>query len=207
MNRKFFFDTVRPMFPGGVLSPDQVEGMGFILDKFDEDGKFHLDEKAYMLATTFHETAAHMKPVRETLAPTDDEAIRILDKSFARGVMHWVTKPYWRKDSAGRSWLGRGYVQLTHKANYQAMTKILDVDLVADPTLAMTPDVAIRIMFEGMRRGVFTGHALHDYLDGVDEGAAEDYREFVNARKIINGTESADKIATAALTFKKALAG
>ena len=148
MNRKFFFDTVRPMFPGGILTPGQVEGMGFILDKLDQDGKFRLDDQAYMLATTFHETAAEMQPVRETLAPSDDEAIRRLDQAFAKGRMHWVTKPYWRKDSAGRSWLGRGYVQLTHKANYQAMTKILDVDLVADPALAMTPEVAIATRFQ-----------------------------------------------------------
>lgn len=206
MNRKFFFDTVRPIFPGGILDSMQVTGMGAILDAFEAD-RSPFDAEAYMLATAFHETAHTMQPLRETRAASDAAAIRILDSAFARGKLHWVSKPYWRFDADGKSWLGRGLVQLTHKVNYDRLGKRIGVDLVADPTLAMTMPVAIRIMIEGMRLGLFTGKALDDFLDGVDEADREDFREFSNARRIINGTDRAADIARAALVFEKALKG
>lgn len=204
MNRKIFFDTVRPIFPGGILDHQQVAGMGAMLDA---TLGMQIDHVAYMFATAYHETAKTMQPVRETLAKTDEEAIRILDRAYARGKLHGVSKPYWRRDGDGKSWLGRGLVQITHKVNYQKMGAIVGVDLVARPERAMEMPVAIRIMIEGMRRGIFTGKKLDDYLDGVDESDAEDFREFAAARRIINGTDRANDIAKAALTFEKALRG
>lgn len=206
MNRRFFFDTVRPIFPDKRLTISQVNGINAILDAFEADPS-PLDQQAYMLATAFHETAYTMQPVRETRAATDKEAIAILDRAWANGRLPWVKSPYWRLDKDGKSWLGRGLVQITHKFNYEKLSPIVGVDLVRNPSAALEMPVALKIMIEGMRRGIFTGKALKDYFDGVDEGDAEDYREMMLARRIINGTDRAADIARHGLTFEKALKG
>lgn len=206
MNLKSFYDAVRPIFPGGILTSDQVTGMGALLDAFAA-GKIPLDQQAYMLATVFHESGHTMQPVRETFARSDDEAIRNLDRAFARGQLHWVTKPYWRRDAEGKAWFGRGFPQITHKVNYAKLSAHAGVDLVADPDQALKMPVAIKILIAGMQLGLFTGKDLGDYLDGVDESDAEDLREFTNARRIVNGTDRAALIGQAALTFEHALKG
>jgi len=146
MDRKRFFDSVRSSLFVGKLTPEQVKGTEFLLDAIEEEGDVGRNHAAYMLATAFHETARTMQPVRETLASSDDQAIRVLDTAFARGRLPWVRKPYWRKDANGRSWLGRGLVQLTHLPNYQKASEKLGVDLVTHPERVMEPEIAARIM-------------------------------------------------------------
>ncbi|WP_313475976.1 glycoside hydrolase family 19 protein, partial [Agrobacterium pusense] len=149
-------------------------------------------------------TAKTMQPILETrnakdkANPSIDVAIKRLDNSFAAGKLPWVSRPYWRKDADGKSWLGRGLVQLTHKVNYDRLGKIIGVDLIADPDKAMDPGIAISIMFFGMTSGAFTGRPLSDYLDGPTP-------DYVNARRVINGIESARKVADYAVRFEQAL--
>jgi predicted chitinase len=198
-NPKLFFDTIREdggLFRGS-MSSSQVAGINAILA---EDAKFKQDPRwlAYELATAFHETARTMQPVRETKAANDNAAIAILDKAFATGQLPWVKSPYWRKDADGKSWLGRGLVQLTHKRNYEILGKAVGADLVADPDRAMESQVAVDIMFVGMRDGLFTGKSLADYFNSNNT-------DWVNARRIINGVESAEKVAGYAKAFYMAL--
>jgi predicted chitinase len=40
---------------------------------------------------------------------------------------------------------GRGFIQLTHKENYQAMSKVLGQDLFGNPELALQPELAAKI--------------------------------------------------------------
>ena len=124
INRKFFFDHARLTLFDGSLSQNQVDGMTAVLDKWQGDMP-DADDRwlAYMLGTAHHETRRTMQPVRETFAPTDDRAISILNSSYAARRMPWVTSPYWRRDEDGRTWLGRGLVQLTHKYNYESLAK------------------------------------------------------------------------------------
>jgi hypothetical protein len=98
----------------------------------------------------------------------------------------------------GPRWYGRGYVQLTWQDNYRAMSAVTGVDLVADPDLAMVPKYAYRIMSFGMRNGSFTGVGLNRFIN--DKKC--DYR---GARKIINGTDCADRIAGYAGTIERML--
>lgn len=189
IDRKRFFAAIRKPLFGGRLTPTQVEGLSAILDHWEQalpDG----DRRwlAYMLATAHHETGRTMQPVRETLADCDATAIARLDAAFARGQLRWVSKPYWRPDEQGRSWLGRGFVQLTHKRNYRTMGEMIDVDLLGDPDKAMGMEVALAILFAGMTGGAFTGRKLADYFSD----SVEDWR---SARKIINGLECADTVA------------
>lgn len=203
MQKGAFFDAVRGPLFGGALSSSQVNGTEAILDRALAV-RTPLRHLAYMLATAIHETAATMQPILETRSPKErgnpsiDVAIKRLDNSFAAGKLPWVKKPYWRKDGEGKSWLGRGLVQLTHKSNYDRMGKMVGVDLVADPDRALDPGIAISIMFFGMTRGDFTGRPLSDYLDGRTA-------DYVNARRVINGTESARKVADYAVRFEQAL--
>lgn len=98
-----FFASVRISIYGGRLRAAQLDGTKTILAGFGKalpggDPRW----LAYMLATTFHETAATMQPVRETLAANDAEAIARLDRAFAAGRLPMVRKPYWRPDADGK---------------------------------------------------------------------------------------------------------
>jgi predicted chitinase len=199
-NRAAFFDFIRMRLFKGKLGAGQVEGLEAILDLWRAripGGR--PDGLAYVLATAFHETEATMQPVRETLAASDAAAIGRLDRAFSAGRLGSVKAPYWRPDADGRSWLGRGLVQLTHKRNYEAMSKVTGIDLVADPSRTMEMDVAATILIEGMRLGSFTGRKLDDYF-------AAGKTDWIGARRIINGRDRAELAAGYGRTFRAALA-
>ena len=199
IDRPFFFDTVRDALFKGVLNQPQVEGMTAILD-FWEARMAEADPRwlAYIMATAYHETAYTMQPVRETLATTDARAIEILENAYASGKLSWVKTPYWRPDEDGKCWLGRGLVQLTHKRNYEAMSKLIGIDLVAEPDRAMEMDAAVSILIEGMVQGSFANHKLADHLNETTD-------DWVNARRIVNGTDRAEKLAGYGKTFLAAI--
>lgn len=138
---------------------------------------------AYVLATAYHETAATMKPVREALAKTDAGAMAALNKAWKDGKLPWVKSDYW---SGG--YFGRGYVQLTHKANYAYAGEQLGVPLAERPSLALETDIAAQILVMGMRDGWFTGKKLSDYVTLQKS-------DFRNARRIVNRMDRADLIA------------
>jgi hypothetical protein len=199
INRKFFLDSARLNLFDGTISTSQLAGLTTILDEWDgrmanEDDRW----LAYMLGTTHHETGRTMQPVRETFADTDDKAIARLDKAWAAGKLPWVSVPYWRRDADGKTWLGRGYVQLTLKPNYEKAKKLTGEDVVSNPDLVMRVDIAIKILFQGMTQGLFTGKKLSDYFGP----AKEDWK---NARRIINGTERADLVASYAKKYYGAI--
>lgn len=199
INRRFFFDTVRRDLFAGRLRPGQIDGLNAILDRFEETMPEGDDRwLAYMLATAYHETAATMQPVRETLAQNDEKAIAALDRAMAAGRLKTVKTPYWRLDAKGQSWLGRGFVQLTHRRNYEAMAKATGIDLLARPERAMEKDVAITILFRGMIDGLFSGKRLADYFAG-------DMEDWTGARRIINGLDRAALVAGYAKAFYAAL--
>ena len=52
----------------------------------------------------------------------------------------------------GPRYKGRGFIQLTGRANYTRYSKILGVDLVNNPDLAMRPDIAARIVADWWKR-------------------------------------------------------
>ncbi len=208
---EFFFSSLRRSLFSGHLSEAQVEGLRAILAGYqrhrtkvplsasDAASDAVCDNRlAYILATAYHETARRMQPVRETLAASDAEAIAILDRAYRTGRLGSVKSPYWRRDAAGRSWLGRGFVQLTHRRNYAALSTLTGVDLVVDPARAMEMETAVTILVEGMAAGSFTGRRL---ADDISEGRCD----FVNARRIINGTDRAALVAAYAKAFAAAL--
>lgn len=200
IDRRIFFDAVRPSLFGGALSRQQVAGCEVILDRAmgRNGGFFDPRMLAYMLATVHHETAATFEPVRETRARTDEEAVARLERAFRAGRLPTVSKPYWRRDAEGRSYYGRGFVQLTHRDNYERMGRVVGLDLVAEPDLAMKPDVAASILICGMQEGLFTGARLLDFFSGQKA-------DWIGARKIINGRDRAKLIAGLAIRYDAAI--
>lgn len=204
-NPKAFFDGVKRV-TGGLEQP-QVDGINLILAEWEKRGLTEPTWLAYMLATAWHETAHSLQPVIETYNAANDKgvnpsletAIARLDHAFATGRLKWVKTPYWRKDANGQSWLGRGFVQLTFKTNYQNAQNKTGLPLVAHPEMMLESAPACRVMFDGMIGGWFTSKKLSDYLGNGKH-------DFVNARRIINGLDRADDIAGYAHTFEEAIA-
>lgn len=177
INRKFFFDQVRAHLFDGRLSPQQVYGLTAILNTWEHLPAFKDDRwLAYMLATAHHETDRKMQPIEEY---GKGRRMRYGQRVKYNGKPYTDTKAIF---------YGRGYVQLTWYDNYEKAGRKIGRDLVQEPTLALIPEVAARIMFEGMKYGWFTGKKLADYFNDKKE-------DWVNARRIINGLDKANLIA------------
>lgn len=187
MNERFFV-AVRASLFGGALSQAQVDGINAIDRMWTIYGDGNRRHFAYILATAKHETANTMQPVRETLAKTDAKAKELLSKAWAAGKMPQVKTDYW---SSG--YFGRGFVQLTHKANYQKVQDETGHQLVQSPSLALDIEIAALILVKGMMKGWFTGKKLSDYSD------------FSDMRRVVNGTDRAALIAGYAEKFLTAL--
>lgn len=195
MDLGLFFDKVRNDPFDNRLTQSQVEGIDFILRGWEErlpeaDPRF----LAYMLATTFHETGATMLPIREWGG--EGYFHRMYD---IRGARPHVAKQLGNfQPGDGVKFHGRGYVQLTGRANYGRASEILGHDFIKDPDAVMRPDFAAVIMFAGMTKGWFTGKKLSDYF-GPDKD------DPFNARRIINGLDKAREIASYHEAFLAAL--
>jgi putative chitinase len=191
IDRKAFFEACRGMpflLSAGKLTQTTVEGINAILDAWDASGLTDKRWLAYMLATAVGETGKNMQPVREGFKDTDAQARAYVS---SRGYKY-------AKEVNGHVYYGRGLVQLTWDDNYEKMGAILGVPLVSDPDLALRPDIASRIMFEGMQRGTFTGKRLSNYFGPTTT-------DWKNARRIINGTDRADEIGEYGRHFYAAL--
>jgi predicted chitinase len=130
---------------------------------------------AYILATAQHETDRF-----NTLYEYGDEAY--FSRYDGRGDLG-NTQP-----GDGFRFRGRGFVQITGRANYQKFQTKLKIDFVGNPDLAANPDFAAAIAIIGMKEGSFTGAKLSEFC-----GAGK--RDFYNARTVINGHDRADLIA------------
>ena len=194
LDRKLFFTAIRASIFGGKLTTHQVLGVTAILDQWDRSGVTDGRQLAYVLATAYHESAHTMEPVRETLATSDDQAIARLESAWKSGKLPWVKTPYWRKDASGKSWFGRGLVQLTFKSNYEKF------GVADDPNKALDLATAAHILVTGSIEGTFSGAKLSDYIN-------KSKADYVRARRIINGSDRAALVARYALQFEAAIKG
>lgn len=209
MNRTTFLAYARRAPFGGRLTQSQKDGMIAILDEWDRrqsTGKV-IDNRwlAYMLATTFHETGATMQPVTENLTYSSERLVEVWPsrfptiasaKPFARNPRKLANKVYGGRlgnTAPDDGWLyrGRGLPQITGKANYDKF------GIAKTPEKAVEMATAIRILFDGMIKGLFTGRKLADYFNQVDNDP-------VGARAIIS-TDKAKLIAGYYRSFLDAL--
>ena len=170
-DRNTYFNYVRDELFDGALEQIHVDGQSVILAvwEYGGGGTPMTDQRwlAYMLATTYHETAHRMWPITEYGS-----------QSYLQGKEYY---PY----------IGRGFVQLTWEDNYRkasaALSLIDERDLVEHPEMALDSLVATRCLFRGMAEGWFTGKKLGQYFNDTKDDP-------LNARQIINGNDDDDQI-------------
>lgn len=90
----------------------------------------------------------------------------------------WLSEDWRKRNLRYYPFYGRGFVQLTWEENYQKATQLYGIDLAKEPDRAMEASLAVRILFDGMNDGWFTGRDLDDYIDDIDEDDDEELREF-----------------------------
>jgi hypothetical protein len=141
---------------------------------------------AYAVATSGHETAYWYQPIREGATRsgpkfTDAQAIAAVVAAMNRGII----KQNYVKKINGRSYYGRGLVQITWLDNYKKYEDLTGKPLVANPDLALDWQVALFILYDGIANGRFReGKRFSLY---VPDGTVPTQRRMQAARDIING--------------------
>lgn len=163
-DRAKFFGRYRTVF-GPLRSQSQVDGLETLLGLMETDPWPDIRDEAYFLATVKHECADTWQPIVE------------------RGSRSYFDRYEGRKDLGntqpgdGYLFRGRGYVQVTGRANYEKFG-------IADrPEDALQARSAYGIAMTGMLGGLFTGKKLADFPD------------YVNKRRVVNGLDNAELIA------------
>lgn len=183
INRKFFFDNVRSQLFDGRLTQKQVNGLTAILNEWEKNYAKKDDRwLAYMLATTHHETDRTMSPIEE------------YGKGKGRKYGKRIKMNGKAYTNTTNIFYGRGFVQLTWYENYEKAGKKLKADFINNPKLTLELKYATPIMFLGMIEGWFTGKKLSQYFNNTKE-------DWTNARRIINGTDKANLIASYAKKY------
>jgi hypothetical protein len=179
-DRTKFFDGYRAKF--GRLDQNQVNGLSFLLRAFELDSRWaDIRNVAYALATCMRETAHTFQPIHEIGSDV------YLSK-------YW-TNPRLRNQlgniqpTDAQTYKGRGYCQITGRANYRRF------GLENDPEKALEPQTAFEIMTKGMFDGLFTGAKLGHY---IHNGSTN----YVAARHVVNGTDHSLQIAHDAEVFE-----
>lgn len=202
VDKETFYAAAQEVFPIYKKPGQHFSGTDAIIDAWNADPRL-TDTRwlAYILATAYHETAFRMHPVREGLASSDESAIKILSRSNC-----CKNKTYWRVDpKTGRGYFGRGYVQLTWDYNYQRADKRFGVESEEydagsyywEPDNALAPDSSVKITYDGMIYGWFTGHCLLRHFQPNKQG------DWKDARRIINGLDRATDIGEHAQKFEE----
>lgn len=197
INRKTFFDNIRPFFRG--LNQSQVEGIDGIITAFEKVGDGKADTLAYALATAYHETGSRMVPVREGFASTDAGARRAVNNlARRRGPNSAVAKYAQPTGPHGHVYYGRGHVQLTWLDNYRNSSADAGVDLVENPGAMLDPEISARVLIKGLLDGRWNGRGkgLRHYLDAGDVRGA---------RRTVNVLDKASTIAGYHNQFLKAV--
>ena len=171
---------------------------------------------AYVLATVYHETGRTFEPVKE------------------KGGHDYFIKRYGGQTKVGKSlgndtpeegaiYAGRGYAQDTGETNYERDEKVIRSEYpgvverfekrtgkrfdltvgdqpgdASDPDNLLDPQIAYCVMSVSMRKGLYTGVGLPKFINRLK-------CDFVNARKIVNGLDCAQKIAGYAMKFMRCL--
>lgn len=185
MDIDVFLDQITDTLFYGSLPSWQKRPVMRIVEEGQRRGR-SVDEIAYVLATGYHETGRWK-----------------FDEEIGRGRGRDYGERIWLIRGKGVTYHGRSDVQLTWLHNYAKMSIFLtlehdrEINLVSNPDLAKEPEMSSLIIWEGMIRGMFTGHNLADYIrpGNVD---------FIGARRIVNGTDQAERIASYAQKFKTA---
>lgn len=186
MNRNIFYNYIRAAPFGGSITQNQVNGVEHILDYWDKNySEGDVRWLAYALATVFRETGGLMLPVKEKGSD------KYLSK-YDTGKLAEKLGNTPAADGDGVLFAGRGLIQITGRSNYRKY------GIEDTPDKALDPDFAVFILFDGMEKGTFTGKKFSDYFNGNTSDP-------VGARRIINGTDKSQLIASYYKNFLDAI--
>lgn len=170
---------------------------GDLLTQAGDSGVTGLNQYAYMLATAERESKLGTDMDENYSGKSRDD---YFNRKYDGNQRLGNTEP-----GDGSRYFGRGLVQITGRRNYTDWTERLaaenytlngaPVDLVNNPDLAMNPQLAAKIAVEGMRDGTFTTRKLGRYVN-------DQTTDYVNARRVVNGTDHADEIADRATAYE-----
>lgn len=158
---------LRKLGKSGSFNQEQINNARGILEQCVKHTT-EVNQLSYILATVIRECG--LRPIKEYRGSPDSELWHIQNR-------YWHTGFY-----------GRGYVQLTWEFNYATFSKILNIDLLRNPDLALDSKISSKILCIGMTKGLFTGVSLSHYFG---PGKAD----WVNARRIVNGLDKAKEFA------------
>lgn len=182
-----FFSTCESKFPKHLFKGKYRKSFEDIFKYWE--GTAYTDNRwlAYILATAYRESAGTMQPVREGLCKTDQCSIDKITAYFEK-----KNRPqhdnYALPDKYGRSYFGRGLVQLTHKRNYKRVGEAIGMGdkLVENPDLALDNGVSIKVLVEGSAQGLFVKNRKTKQWRKLSDYFNEDKSDWHGARKIIN---------------------
>lgn len=200
-----FFEQYLHTF--GHLTPTGGAALGKLLTFIEDDPDINdVRWAAYMLSTVRIECGPEYTPIPEhgchdnhtpVCSPIPDNS-----RSYGnhipcpnRALKPPIPCPAGKKS---HTYYGRGYVQLTHRDNYETMGAQFGVDLIHFPERALDPTLAYQIMSFGMRNGSFTTAKLSQFtkLKKFD---------YFNARTIVNGHNKAREIESNGKKFEAIL--
>lgn len=200
INRKVFYDEVRASIFRGSFSQSQFKGMERLLDVWEQNyAKYPDEDLAYLLATSYHETAHTMQPIKE----------RGSRSYFNRYDINYNPRKARELGNVnpgdGYLFRGEGDVQNTGRRNARFSSDRLnevfglDIDFEREPDMRGDPVLSAHCLFLGCIEGWWTGKKLTDYV-------SEERTDFVNARRVVNGLDRANLIAGYAECFAEAVA-
>lgn len=161
-NKVFTAEVVQTMLPEAPT--ENIEKyLPVVLDALREQGIADEQMVLYALATISPETAA-FEPILEYASGAAYEGRKDLGNVY-------------RGD--GVRFKGRGFIQLTGRANYRTYGERLGIDLEGNPDLALEPETAARIL------AVYLADRQEGIRDALNSGDMAQARRFVNGG--ING--------------------
>ncbi|MEQ7921635.1 hypothetical protein ABQX22_20750 [Xanthomonas sp. WHRI 1810A] len=203
------YEQLHPLFAPGTRALSQVskDNLRQIISQINKYYEFstskpNLYEISYMLATYRHEAYHFLsgeffseKPEVGDVTyfnkydPVRGPTAKLRERAVAHGNIN---------EGDGLKYRGRGGVHLTWKNNYQRFSDVMAFDFVVNPDAAAKFEYAVPIMIIGMKKGLFTGKKLGDYLNagGID---------YSSSRRIINGTDQQHLLASYAEKFESIL--
>lgn len=179
---------------GDFLSKAQIDGFNAIIDEFNT---LKISDKrlvAYIMATSVFETSKKMLPKEET--GTDEYFRQMYDVSGERSAI--AVRMGNTEIGDGIKYKKRGIIQLLGKKAYQKFGDLVEEDLVNDPSLVLDLKISTKLLVDGMLKGWYTGVTLYNYI-------TPSKTDYTNARRTVNGTDNAKRIALMAEQLELAI--
>lgn len=176
VNKVNFYAAIRANGLFKTLTDKQVKSIDSILFECEKQGVTDLRQVAYILATPYHECYNPKHP-ETRLTPIIEFG----------GEVYLKSKKYY-------PYVARGFSGLTWDYNYKKEGTRLGLDLLNKPDLILDVPVAANSHVYCMVHGSYTGKKLSDYIN-------DQKCDFLNSRRIINGTDKAELIMSYAQKF------